>query len=68
MFLRKSEVARRLGVTIRTLERWERDGRFPVRVQIGPGTVGYRENEIAEFAASRPPAGRRTAVPTTEAA
>ena len=61
MFLRKSEVARRLGVTIRTLERWERDGRFPSRVQIGPGTVGYREAEVTEFEASRPLANRRAA-------
>jgi predicted DNA-binding transcriptional regulator AlpA len=61
MFLRKSEVARRLGVTIRTLERWERDGRLPARVQIGPGTVGYRETEVIEFEASRPLASQRGA-------
>lgn len=61
MFLRKSVVAARFGVTVRTLERWEREGRFPARVQIGPGTVGYREAEVAEFEASRPLASRRVA-------
>jgi excisionase family DNA binding protein len=67
MFLRKSEVANRLGVTVRTVERWEREGRFPARVQIGPRAVRYREAEVVEFEASRPLATRRAA-PTPEAA
>jgi len=29
-----------------TLWRWEKSGSFPRRVQLGPGSVGYFEDEI----------------------
>lgn len=59
VFIRKAEAARRFGVRIRTLERWECAGIFPRRVQIGPGTVGYRASELERFAESRHYAERR---------
>jgi len=59
IFVRKGEVARRFGVTIRTLERWERAGLFPRRVQIGPLVVAYRASDLREFAESRQLANRR---------
>jgi predicted DNA-binding transcriptional regulator AlpA len=52
-FVRKAEAARRFGVRVRTLERWEELGLFPRRVQIGPGAVGYRASELETFAKSR---------------
>jgi predicted DNA-binding transcriptional regulator AlpA len=52
-FVRKAEAAKRFGVRIRTLERWEELGLFPRRVQIGPGAVGYRASELETFAESR---------------
>jgi predicted DNA-binding transcriptional regulator AlpA len=58
-FVRKAEAARRFGVQIRTLERWEGLGFFPRRVQIGPGAVGYRASELELFAKSRQYADRR---------
>jgi len=59
--VRKAEAARRFGVTIRTLERWEKQGLFPPRVQIGPLAVGYRASELQKFAESRQYAARRHA-------
>jgi predicted DNA-binding transcriptional regulator AlpA len=59
VFVRKGEAARRLGVTIRTLERWERAGLFPRRVQLGPLAVAYRASDLQKFAESRQLAERR---------
>jgi predicted DNA-binding transcriptional regulator AlpA len=59
VFIRKGEAARRFGVTIRTLERWERAGYFPRRVQLGPLAVAYRASELKKFAESRQFAERR---------
>lgn len=59
VFIRKAEAARRFGVQIRTLERWEKAGLFPRRVQIGPLAVGYRAAELKQFAESRRLALRR---------
>lgn len=46
------------------IDRLERDGRFPKRVRLGPGTVGWVEAEIAEFISAamnaRPSAGDTT--------
>jgi predicted DNA-binding transcriptional regulator AlpA len=53
LFIRKAEAARRLGVTIRTLERWERAGLFPRRVQLGPLAVAYRASDLQKFVESR---------------
>jgi predicted DNA-binding transcriptional regulator AlpA len=55
VFVRKAEAARRFGVQIRTLERWEKAGLFPRRVQIGPLVVAYRASELKAFAESRRP-------------
>lgn len=59
-FVRKPKAAGRFGVTVRTLERWEKLGFFPRRVQIGPGAVGYRASELEKFAESRKYAERNT--------
>ena len=58
-FVRKAEAAKRFGLRIRTLERWEELGFFPRRVQIGPSAVGYRASELEKFAESRQYAERR---------
>lgn len=69
-FVRKAEAARRFGVRVRTLERWEELGLFPRRVRIGPGAVGYRVVELEKFAESRQYANGRgpSIAPTPEAA
>jgi predicted DNA-binding transcriptional regulator AlpA len=53
IFVRKAEAARRFGVQIRTIERWEKAGMFPRRVQLGPLVVAYRASELQKFAESR---------------
>jgi predicted DNA-binding transcriptional regulator AlpA len=65
VFIRKSEAARRLGVTIRTLERWERAGLFPRRIQLGPQAVAYRASDLQQFAESRQLAERSKSNPAT---
>lgn len=68
VFVRKSEAARRFGVTIRTIERWERDGNFPRRVKLGPLVVAYRASELQKFAESRQYADQRRCAAPPEAA
>jgi predicted DNA-binding transcriptional regulator AlpA len=53
VFIRKGEAARRLGVTVRTLERWTKAGCFPKLVQLGPLAVAYRATDLLKFAESR---------------
>jgi predicted DNA-binding transcriptional regulator AlpA len=53
VFVRKAEAARRFGVQIRTLERWEKAGLFPRRVRLGPLVVAYRADELLKFAETR---------------
>ena len=52
--LRTNEVAEILGVSRVTLWRWERQGLLPAKRKIGPNTVGWFEDEILAWLASRP--------------
>jgi predicted DNA-binding transcriptional regulator AlpA len=50
---RPSSVANRLGVTTRTIKRWETAGLLPKRIHIGPRCVGYLRSSIDEYIAQR---------------
>ena len=47
------------GVSRSTLHRWQAEGKFPARRQVGPRRVGFLEAEVIAFIASLPPAQRR---------
>ncbi|GAA4652361.1 hypothetical protein GCM10023116_46450 [Kistimonas scapharcae] len=50
--IRPDELMQRLGIRARTtLWRWEKEGRLPPRVQIGPKAVGYRESDVNQWIA-----------------
>lgn len=51
-FLLKAEVIARVGYTDQHLLRLEKKGRFPRRVQIGPGRVGWPDVEIDAWQAA----------------
>ena len=52
--LRKPAMKRRTGdFNDTTYQRWESQGLFPKRIQIGPNCVGWYEDEIDAWAASR---------------
>jgi prophage regulatory protein len=55
--LRESEVKERSGKS--RAQRWRdiRAGRFPAPVELGPNSIGWFEDEVEEWLASRP---RRT--------
>ena len=45
--VRIREVRRMFGdVSAMTIYRWEKAGRFPRRIRIGPNTVGWDEDEL----------------------
>ena len=52
-FLRLPEVLALVGVSWRTLLRWEREGRFPKRYKIGPRIVAWKDYEIKQWFAER---------------
>ena len=51
--LPRTEAARRAGFSVATLKREEAEGRFPAKIQITVGRVGYLEAEVDEFIAER---------------
>jgi prophage regulatory protein len=59
--IRKIETARRVGLSVRHLERLESDGRFPRRVRLSSNSSGWIAAEVEQWlneriAASRGPA------------
>jgi len=57
--IRPGNAARLLGISRATLYRWERNGRLAPRVILGPGTSGWREEDLAAFLASAPRGGEK---------
>ena len=56
-----TEVMARTGLGRTTVWRWEKEGRFPKRRQLGPNRVGYLQEEIDEWIAARPLADQEPA-------
>jgi prophage regulatory protein len=52
--VRPIEAARLLGITRATLYRWEKAGRLAPRVILGPGTSGWKEEDLAAFIEAAP--------------
>lgn len=53
--IRAGELSELLGISKVTLWRWERDGHFPPRKKIGPGSaVGWLSTDVEEYLKSRP--------------
>jgi predicted DNA-binding transcriptional regulator AlpA len=55
--LRPAQAARLLGISRATLYRWEAAGRLAPRVILGPGTSGWKEEDLAAFIAAAPRGG-----------
>lgn len=56
--IRPSQAAQLLGISRATLYRWEASGRLAPRVILGPGTSGWKEEDLAAFIAAAPRGGR----------
>ena len=48
-YLRLPEVLALVGVSWRTLLRWERSGNFPKRYKLGPHIVAWKESEVLQW-------------------
>lgn len=55
--LRAREVVAEIGVSKATLYRWIGSGQFPPPIKLGPGSVGWRREDIEEWLAGRPQCG-----------
>ncbi len=51
--LPRTAAADRAGFSISTLKRLEAEGKFPAKVQVTPGRVGYVEDEVNAFISDR---------------
>lgn len=51
--LRRHDLLTKTGLSYPTLWRYERDGNFPQRIQLGPNSVGWFEDEVDAWLASR---------------
>jgi prophage regulatory protein len=58
--LTQQDVGRLTGLSRATIWRYERFGRFPRRLRLGPNRIGWRSDEIEAWIESRP---RGTAQP-----
>ena len=58
--LRKNETSRRVGLSIRQLERLERAGHFPSRIRLAGNSAGWIEAEVAEWLNQRIATARGT--------
>jgi predicted DNA-binding transcriptional regulator AlpA len=52
--LRTTDVIRLTGLSRTTLWRFERNGRFPARLRLGPNSVGWLDNEVLHWIEARP--------------
>lgn len=54
--MRLAEVQQRIGIRGKsTIYRWVQHREFPAPLALGGGSVGWRESDIDEWIASRPP-------------
>jgi prophage regulatory protein len=51
--IRKSQLQEFTGLSPRHIDRLEKAGKFPSRLQLGPKSVGWYENEISEWLNNR---------------
>ena len=51
--IRSPELVKKVGLSRVTIWRMERNGQFPRRRRIGPGSVGWLEREVDEWIDSR---------------
>jgi predicted DNA-binding transcriptional regulator AlpA len=51
--IRCKEVLKITGVTRTTIWRWEEQGKFPARINLGVGSVGWRLSEVEAWISSR---------------
>jgi prophage regulatory protein len=49
VIVRKSETSRRVGLSVRQLERLEAAGKFPRRIRISANSSGWVESEIRKW-------------------
>ena len=47
--MRLPEVLTMLGISATTIWRWERQGRFPRRLKLGPHLTGWVKSEVEEW-------------------
>jgi excisionase family DNA binding protein len=57
--IRPSQAAKLLGISRATIYRWESTGRLAPRVILGPGTSGWKEEDLAAFIAAAPRGGSK---------
>lgn len=53
MYISVKQLAIRYGVSVPTLWRWVKDGKFPQPVKLGPGSTRWRESDVLAWERTR---------------
>ena len=53
LIYRPTELARMLGMGRTTIYQWEREGRFPRRVNLAPGVAGWLASDVTDWLESK---------------
>lgn len=48
-FIREATAALMVGVSKRTIQRWEKEGKFPRKVKLGENTSAYKAEDIQQW-------------------
>ena len=52
--LHPREVARYVGLSRPTIDRWRKAGKFPKAIQLGPQSIGWRRSDLDAWLNERP--------------
>lgn len=52
-FIREAVAAQMIGVSKRTIQRWEKEGNFPRKVKLGENTSAYKAEEVQQWIDSK---------------
>lgn len=53
LIIRKAELQSMLGISDPSIYRWEREGKFPKRIQLGGNSVGWLYSEVEAWLAAK---------------
>lgn len=67
LLIRRTDLARQLGVSLPTIDRWRAEGHLPPPRRIGPASIAWPRAQIEQWIEAQPLAGEPEAASDAEA-